>query len=104
MTLKKQFESVFSWGNRIESGVIRFQFSSPWSDRPKVAFVAPKRYGNAVQRNKAKRRLREIYRLSGCDTTIQSDVVIIAKRALTDVSFRAAQDQFGQLLKRISKS
>ena len=103
ITLKRQFEHIFSWGNRIEGNSIRIQFCSPYSGHPKVAFVAPRRIGNAVKRNLAKRRLREIYRLAQGGAMTPSDMVIIAKAPLITAPFISAQDQFVELIARLKK-
>ena len=103
ITLKRQFEHIFSWGNRIEGSNIRIQFCSPYSGHPKVAFVAPKKIGNAVKRNLAKRRLREIYRLSPNAPSTPSDMVIIAKGSLNTQSFANAKVQFMDLIERLQK-
>ena len=100
MTLKRQFEHVFDWGKRIENESIRIQFSSPFGDSPKVAFVAPKRFGNAVQRNYAKRLLRELYRLS--PPSVSSDMVLMAKRNIATTPFTELMTQFQALTTRIS--
>jgi ribonuclease P protein component len=49
------------------------------SERPKAAFVVPKRYGKAVLRNKQKRRLRELYRTWSGRTGTGKDLVIYLK-------------------------
>jgi ribonuclease P protein component len=51
----------------------------------RVAFIAGKRNGNAVWRNGAKRKLRGAWRLSE-RAPVDSDIVLMAKKAITDAS------------------
>ena len=57
---RSEFERVFSAGKRAQSSVLRIRVAPS-----EVAFVAPKRLGNAVFRNRCKRVLREAARKSG---------------------------------------
>lgn len=58
------------------------------SDRPRVGFTATKRVGNAVERNRMKRRLRAAARsaLAG-DARAGCDYVLVARRAVLDARF-----------------
>lgn len=60
---KKEFEKVFKSGRRLNGRNVRARvLSTGEGDQGMVAFVAPKRLGNAVYRNRCKRVLREAAR------------------------------------------
>ena len=103
MTLKRHFEHAFSVGQRVENSYVRIQFCSPFVAETCVAFVAPKRFGNAVKRNSAKRRLRELYRLCPPQDPINADMILIAKWALLTCSFETVKLQYATLLDRVRR-
>jgi ribonuclease P protein component len=61
---RKHFSRVFTCGRRTRTALVRVQSlrSNNEGDPTEVAFVAAKRLGNAVYRNKCKRLLREAAR------------------------------------------
>ena len=59
---KQAFQALFSSGKRLQKG--NLIIISLLSEEPSVGFVASKRVGGAVQRNRAKRLLREAYRMN----------------------------------------
>lgn len=69
------------------------------ADAPRVGFTVTKKIGNAVERNRIRRRLREVVRL--CDPRhLRSghDYVLIGRRAALTLPFtRLAQDFDGAL-------
>ena len=77
---KKEFERVFSAGKRYNSPLVRITvLKSDEGDCSRVAFVAPKRLGNAVYRNRCKRVMREAARSCGLPAK-SGDVIMFATR------------------------
>ncbi|AMM85078.1 ribonuclease P protein component [Martelella lutilitoris] len=69
---------------------------------PRVGFTVTKRQGNAVERNRMRRRLKEAVRLKGAFAMQPGcDYVVVGRREVLDVSFAMLADE---LESRISKS
>jgi ribonuclease P protein component len=66
----------------------------------RVGYTVTKKIGNAVERNRIKRRLRELVRLS--DGTMQAghDYVLIGRRSALNAPFERMADEFTRALKR----
>ena len=80
---KQDFELVFSRGKRINNSLLRIRVAR--GDTGRVAFVAPKRLGNAVYRNRCKRVLREAAR--ACDMPRDGyDVILFSTAGTHDSS------------------
>ena len=62
---RREFEQVFSRGKRANHRLVRITVLDCDEGDGKVAFVAAKRLGNAVWRNRSKRVLREAMREYG---------------------------------------
>ncbi len=65
----------------------------------RVAFIAGKKSGNAVWRNKAKRRMRALAHDAGGPWE-GMDVLFLAKRAITEQTYAQAQKDVAALLRR----
>ncbi|MBR3159686.1 MAG: ribonuclease P protein component [Atopobiaceae bacterium] len=80
---RREFEQVFSAGRRYGSPLVRLCVFRDPSAKGRVAFVAAKRLGNAVFRNRCKRVLREAAR--ACELPCAgADVIMFATRATHD--------------------
>lgn len=85
---RAEFEKVFSGGRRYNHQLVRMTVLMDNSDEGglnKVAFVAPKRLGNAVFRNRCKRVLREASRACGLPVK-GADIILFATRRTHDSS------------------
>ena len=78
-------EEVFSSGRRVNHRLVRATvLSDDEGDCASVAFVAPKRLGNAVYRNRCKRILREAAR--SCGLPLPGTKIILFATRLTHES------------------
>ena len=78
---RKEFERVFSRGRRYGHPLVRVTvIRDDEAAQGRVAFVAAKRLGNAVFRNRCKRVLREAARECGLPAA-GADVILFATRS-----------------------
>ena len=71
----------------------------------RVGYTASKKVGNAVRRNRAKRRLREVVRHILPDKGVQGhDYVLIARSATVEMSFDRLIRDFSWCLKRLKSN
>lgn len=83
---RNAFQRVFRTGRRRRSGGVVVIVASGATGSPRVGLVAgAKKVGGAVQRNRAKRRLREA--LVGVPLREGHDYVVIASQAVLRASF-----------------
>jgi ribonuclease P protein component len=68
----------------------------------RVGFTVSKKVGNAVERNRVRRRLREVVRLSAAGRlNAGHDYVLIGRRAALDWPFERLQRDFEGALRRV---
>ncbi|MFN2515124.1 MAG: ribonuclease P protein component [Pyrinomonadaceae bacterium] len=101
------FQKVYRNGNRYD-GVLMTAFVLPnkLSHNRFGITASRKALGNAVQRNRAKRLLRETFRLKRSQLfALQEkyDWVVNAKRALPSLKVTAAIEEFEKLVLRVAK-
>jgi ribonuclease P protein component len=76
--------------NRREDGPVR------------VGFTVSKKVGNSVERNRVRRRLREVVRLSARSSLRSGhDYVLIGRRAALNLPFERLVEDFGRALGRV---
>lgn len=94
---KREFEKVFTNGRRYGSSLVRLCVVRDQALGGKVAFVAAKRLGNAVFRNRCKRVLREAARTCEMPRT-GAHVILFATRATHDATPNMVAADLNRLL------
>lgn len=107
LRVSNDFQKVYRTGRRYE-GVLMTAFVLPnnLSHNRLGVTASRKALGNAVQRNRAKRLLKETFRLrrSSLSGLLQRyDWVINAKRRLPSFKVTAAIEEFESLVSRVAK-
>ena len=91
-----EFTGVFDGGVK-RHGRLMSVFVLPTSAaRARLGIAASKKIGGAVERNLAKRRMREVFRVAGLPAPL--DVVVIPRRELLTAPFESVKHEFAALV------
>ena len=85
-------------GRSVANGLLVMRVLPNGLDRSRFCFIAGKRVGKAVVRNRVKRRLREVVRNSAAAPGW--DTVLIARKGAGDADFRQLERAVHNLIRR----
>lgn len=72
---------------------------------PRVGVVASTAaIGHAVRRNSAKRRLREVFRRNQAEIPLGIDLLLVARRSLSHLTFREVESKFTEACRRLEET
>jgi ribonuclease P protein component len=91
-------------GSKVPAGPFLLQARARDDRGPvRVGFTVTKKTGNAVERNRIRRRLRELVRLASGPMQAGHDYVLIGRRDALNAPFEKMTDDFTRALKRLHK-
>ena len=91
-------------GLKVHAGAFVLQARRRDDEGPaRVGFTVSKKVGNAVERNRVRRRLREMVRLLPLPLTSGHDYVLVGRRAALTLPFARMAEEFEGALKRVQK-
>ena len=84
--------------------VLQLPAASAQAGPIRVGFTASRRIGTAVERNRVRRRLKEVVRLSAATGLSRGhDYVLIGRRAALSLPFEQMTQDFERALRRVCK-
>ena len=95
-----EFSRVFDAGARVTSRYFTVVFAPGPAPGARLGIVASRKLGDAVRRNRAKRLIREVFRLIDKPSGVSLDLVVIPRRELFDAPFSDLDRDFRALWRR----
>lgn len=97
---KEDFNSVYKRGKSIPDKFVVMFYKKNGLSYNRVAFLASKKVGNSVKRNRAKRLMRESCRLSGEHIENGYDIIFIARKTINGKKFEDVDKSLKGALRR----
>ena len=73
------------------------------TDAPaKIGIIASRRFGGAVLRNRAKRRIREVFRRNQNVFPMGTSLVALPRSGMLEASFSSLENRFVEAVKKLS--
>lgn len=105
LTLQKEFERVFQEGTVFKDAKVVLYVAGNRLPYSRLGLVVSKKVGNAVRRNRAKRLLREVYRLNKHLLAVHIDIIAIPRHPFSsDLKRVDVENGFKKLLLKINEA
>ncbi|MCS7207705.1 MAG: ribonuclease P protein component [Dehalococcoidia bacterium] len=98
LTHKRDFDRLQKTGRTYHGRFLFIRTAPNGEQTVRVGFAIAKRLGKAVERNRLRRRLREILRLS--PLTPGWDILVVAKGDAVHQTYHTLRDDVGRLLRQ----
>jgi ribonuclease P protein component len=98
---RKDFLAVYHKGNKSAHGGLAMHVLATGHARTRLGISIGRKFGRAVERNRTRRRLREIFRLCKHQLKPGHDVVITVRRDAAGRSYEELRESLTTLLTRL---
>lgn len=98
LTGSKRFSQIHIEGSSAANKLLVIRYLANGEDTSRFAFLVNKRIGNAAERNRVKRRLREVVRL--IPVKAGWDALFIVRRGAGSANYQALKEATDNLLQR----
>ena len=99
---QRNFVSVYNKGNSKGSKLVVVLYKKNRLSMNRVAFVASKKVGNSVRRNRARRLMREAYRNISSKLVSGYDIIFVARNGIEKFKMKDVQRSMYNALERAS--
>lgn len=96
-----EFRRLYSKGKFASSPVMAVYVRRNKTAGNKLGFTVSTKLGNAVQRNRIRRRLREIYRLHEQELLPGRDIVVVGRNNIREADYALLETDFLRICDRL---
>ena len=104
LTDSPEFERVYRQGTAYRGKRFSVHAFPNEHGNPRLGLSVSRKVGTAVTRNTVRRRLREVFRASTSEIPGDLDLVVSAKPAAAEATFRELLEEFGKALGKFAGS
>ncbi|QAT44030.1 ribonuclease P protein component [Aminipila luticellarii] len=97
---KKDFSAIYKKGNSFGGRYVVLFYKKNNLDYNRLGFLASKKVGNSVVRNRARRLMKESFRRMESDMQTGFDLIFIARNTINDVKCDEVYKSMNSLVKR----
>lgn len=99
---KKEFDNIIKKGKSIKNKYFILYYVEKKEEESRYGIAVGKKIGNAVTRNKIKRQMREIIKLSKKEFQKDKDYIIIIRKESLKLNFLEMQKNLIFLIKKVN--
>jgi ribonuclease P protein component len=97
---KREFSAIFEHGTLIQENLLIAYVRKNSENKIRYGICVGKKIGNSVERNRIKRRLREIIRMHSGDIEASHDIVVVARASCKRASYWLMAEKFRKLCEK----
>ena len=97
------FKRVYDNGEKVHTRYFTAFTLANSETRPRIGITATRKIGNSVERNRARRLVREVFRKNKWLADAGVDIVINVKRSLVEACYQEVEVELVTLLQRVGK-
>jgi len=99
---RAEYVAVYDRGRKVGGRLMTVFLLENGQERPRLGIAATRKYGSAVQRNRAKRLVREVFRRH--KPALGLDIVVVPRKEMLGAAFdRVEADYMAALERRVGK-
>lgn len=99
----KEIQEIYRGGKSYVTRYFIFYLFRTADEPIRVAVAAGKKLGNAVVRNRVKRRLREVFRLNQDQLPTSGQVLIVGRKPILDAEYTDIEKAFGSVCRKVRR-
>jgi ribonuclease P protein component len=88
---RSEFQHVFDQGRKFPSKYLILYFLPNDLGFSRLGLVVSRKVGNAVTRNRVRRRIREIFRTADAANSLNFDIVVVARSIAGDAEYQSLE-------------
>ncbi|HOO55618.1 MAG TPA: ribonuclease P protein component [bacterium] len=99
---RRYIDSLFKSGKRISGKYLVLIYRNSCDGETRYSVFIPRRLGNPVRRNRARRAIREHLRIMSHPVVCGKDIIILCRKPVSEETVRKAKEELGQILNRLA--